>query len=127
MHTEPHQKALALVGRYARIQLRSCQCHAVTRKLLRSCEQPTYHGDQEIGSGCMAAYIDWKNDIRRAEHEKWPDNESEWQAVFDELEFCRPCRIAFKTWRHRKAMHRRRATVLGSMKRLGLKHQGVSR
>ena len=69
----------------------------------------------------MDAYREWKSEANKG-HEKWPKSPQEWDALLEQdLEFCRACRLAMRVWSHRKTIHRRRASVLGAMKRLGLK------
>lgn len=116
-------KALALAGRYARLQIRSGQCRTLCARLLDQCEHLRYVGDGEaLGfSGCMASYRDWKSEAAKG-NEKRPNSQQGWDALLEQdLEFCRPCLLAMKVWSHRKTMHRRRAGVLGSIKRLGMK------
>lgn len=116
-------KALALAGRYARLQIRSGQCRTLCTRLLDQCEHLRYAGDGEAPgfSGCMESYRDWKSEAAKG-HEKRPNSQQGWNALLEQdLEFCRPCLLAMKVWSHRKTMHRRRAGVLGSIKRLGMK------
>ena len=50
-----------------------------------------------------------------------------WDALLEQdLEFCRPCLLAMKVWSHRKAIHRRRASVLGSIKRIGVRQMSAA-
>lgn len=113
-------RALLLVGRYARLQARSIQCRCATNRLLDKCENLRHFGDGEApgSSGCMMAYQDCKDEMSKG-HANRPVSQEGWDALLEELEFCRPCMLAMKVWRHRKMMHRRRASVLGAMRRLG--------
>lgn len=118
-------KALALAGRYARLQVRSGQCRGLCYRLLDKCENLRQSGDGETfessWSGCMEAYRDWKSGAAKGEWNR-PNSEQGWAALLEQdLEFCRPCLLAMKVWRHRKTMHRRRASVLGAIKRVGLR------
>lgn len=116
-------KALALAGRYARLQVRSSQCRRLCSRLLDECEHLRYWGDgSEPGySGCMEAYREWKSEAAKG-NERRPNSQQGWDALLEQdLEFCRPCLLAMKVWRHRKTMHRRRAGVLRSIKRIGMK------
>lgn len=119
-------KALSLAGRYARLQVRSLQCKCTTSRLLERCEDLRHWGDgSEPGfSGCMEAYREWKSEMQKG-NQRRPNSQQGWDALLDELEFCRPCRLAMKAWSHRKTMHRRRASVLGAIKRIGLKQMNV--
>ena len=117
------EKALALAGRYARLQVRSAQCKHTTSQLLGRCENLQMNGDGEglAWSGCMEAYREWKSEAAKG-HERRPNSQHGWDALLEQdLEFCRACLLAMKVWRHRKTMHRRRAGVLSSLKRLGMK------
>lgn len=118
-------RALVLVGRYARLQVRSHECKQTAHRLFDACEEPRHTGIETYRSGCMATYNDWKNG-RRSPDSEWPADQQSWSDLFEDLGFCRPCRLALRAWAHRKAIHRRRASVLGAMKRLGLKHQGIT-
>jgi hypothetical protein len=116
-------KALALAGRYARLQIRSGQCRALCARLLDRCENLRHVGDGEaLGfSGCMESYRDWKGDTDKGEGSR-PNSPQGWAALLEQdLEFCRPCLVAMRVWDHRKAIHRRRASVLGAIKRVGLR------
>lgn len=116
-------KALALAGRYARLQVRSSQCRGLCSRLLGECENLSHFGDGSGHgySGCMEAYRQWKSEAAKG-NEKRPNSQQGWDALLaQDLEFCRPCLLAMKVWSHRKTMHRRRAGVLGSIKRLGMK------
>ena len=116
-------KALALAGRYARLQVRSGQCRWLCNRLLNNCENLRHWGDgSEPGySGCMEAYRLWKSEAAKGNADR-PNSQHGWTALLEQdLEFCRPCLLAMKVWSHRKTMHRRRAGVLGSIKRLGMK------
>ena len=116
-------KALALAGRYARLQVRSAQCRCLCSRLLDKCENLRHWGDgSEPGfSGCMESYREWKSEVAKG-NDKRPNSQSGWDALLEQdLEFCRPCRLAMKVWSHRKTMHRRRASVLGALKRIGLR------
>lgn len=122
-------KALALAGRYARLQVRSAQCRAVCRHLLGQCEHLRYWGDgSEPGfSGCMESYREWKSEAAKGEAKR-PNSQHGWSALLEQdLEFCRPCLLAMKVWSHRKTMHRRRASVLGAIKRIGLRSTHISK
>ena len=115
-------KALDLAGRYARLRLRETQCRHLTGCLFDTCEKPLYHGDETVGSGCMAALRDAKADgaLRSG-----PDGESNWHHVLKDLEFCRPCLVGLAVWRHRKRrLARRRTSVLAALCRLGRKASG---
>lgn len=116
-------KALALAGRYARLQIRSQQCKCTVGNLLDCCERTKYWGDgSEPGySGCMEAYREWKSEVAKG-NERRPNSQQGWDALLEQdLEFCRPCLLAMKVWSHRKTLHRRRASVLGSIKRIGVR------
>lgn len=116
-------KALSLAGRYARLQVRSTQCKHLCGLLLDKCENLRHWGDgsQPGYSGCMVAYRQWKSEAAKG-NEQRPNSQHGWNALLEQdLEFCRPCLLAMKVWRHRKTMHRRRAGVLGSIKRIGMK------
>jgi len=117
------EKALALAGRYARLQVRSAQCKHTTGQLFGRCDNLRHFGDGEGDpwSGCMEAYREWKSEAAKG-HERRPNSQQGWDALLEQdLEFCRACLLAVKVWRHRKTMHRRRAGVLSSLKRLGMK------
>ena len=115
------EKALRLVGRYARLQHRMHQCKQATGRLFDACENPLYEGDNQIGSGCINALSEAKRAGRLA---YGPDGESNWFRVLDEIECCRACRLGLKVSRHRKrALTARRTSVLGAMKRLGSKQR----
>ncbi len=116
-------KALALAGRYARLQIRSQQCKCMAGNLLDCCERTKYWGDgSEPGySGCMEAYREWKSEVAKGNKIR-PNSQHGWDALLEQdLEFCRPCLLAMKVWSHRKTLHRRRASVLGSIKRIGVR------
>ena len=122
-------KALALAGRYARLQVRSAQCRATCRHLLDLCENLRHWGDgSEPGSsGCMEAYREWKSEAAKG-NERRPNSQHGWSALLEQdLEFCRPCLLAMKVWSHRKTMHRRRASVLGAIKRIGLRSTHITK
>lgn len=123
-HANNASKALSLAGRYARLQVRSAECKHVCGRLLDQCENLRHNGDSEEPgwSGCMEAYREWRSDTIK-EGERLPVHKHGWDAVLDDLEFCRPCRLAMRVWSHRKTMHRRRASVLGAIKRIGLRAQ----
>jgi len=121
-------KALSLAGRYARLQIRSQQCKCTVGKLLDCCENTKYCGDgSESGySGCMEAYREWKSEVAKG-NERRPNSQQGWDALLEQdLEFCRPCLLAMKVWSHRKAIHRRRASVLGSIKRIGVRQMAAA-
>jgi hypothetical protein len=114
-------KALALVGRYARLQVRMHQCRQTAGRLLDQCESPAHHLDEHVGSGCMAK-------LRAAKSNGaityGPDGESNWHQVLHGLDFCRPCALGLVVWAHgKRRLGKRRASVLGSMKRLGTRAQ----
>jgi hypothetical protein len=127
MTTADANKALALAGRYARLQIRSGQCRTLCARLLDQCENLRHVGDGEaLGfSGCMESYRDWKSEAAKGEAKR-PNSPQGWAALLEQdLEFCRPCLLAMKVWGHRKTMHRRRASVLGAIKRVGVRHQAM--
>ena len=118
----PADKALALAGRYARLRLRDHQCRKLTSRLFDMCEDPAYHGEEKVGSGCMVALREAKAD---GAFKYGPDGESNWYQVLSELDFCRPCRIGLAVWRHRKQrLARRRSSVLAALSRIGRKMCG---
>ena len=113
----PEQKALQLVGRYARLKHRSIQCKKTTGNLFDMCEKPVYLHDVTAGSGCIAYLAECKADGLLVYVE---DGESNWLEIM--ANFCKPCALAMKVSRHRKrTLAKRLSTVLGSMKRLGSK------
>jgi len=69
----------------------------------------------------MEAYREWKSEAAKG-NETRPNSQHGWAALLEQdLEFCRPCLLAMRVWSHRKTMHRRRASVLGAIKRVGLR------
>ena len=117
--TSAADKALALAGRYARLRLREHQCRNLTGRLFDMCEDPAYHIDEQVGSGCMAALREAK---ARGAVKYGPDGESNWHQVLSDLEFCRPCLLGLAVWRHRKQrLARRRSAVLAALSRIGRK------
>ena len=119
MNQTSAEKALRLVRRYARIQTRIAEWKRKVPDLFDLCEKAVYDGDQVVGSGCMCGLRDAKEAglIKRG-----PDGESNFWHVFEDIGFCRACRIGFRAFQHQKRrLKARRSAVLSAIKRLGSK------
>jgi hypothetical protein len=115
------EKALGQVIRYARLQTVISQRKRLYGRLFdRHCENPAYLGDEDAGSGCMAALKQAKSNNDKLLLND-PDYLSFWELV-DECEFCRPCKVALQVLRHnRERLAKRRGSLLAAMRRLGSK------
>jgi hypothetical protein len=115
------EKALGQVIRYARLQTVITQRKRLYGRLFdHHCENPCYLGDQEDGSGCMAALKQAKSNNDKLSCID-PERLSFWELV-DECEFCRPCKVGLLVLRHnRERLAKRRGSLLAAMRRLGSK------